>query len=124
MYHGAGVRAQAARLLLAPPATFTRVTKSVVGGPATRALHHHPARLSLRWLAAKRTLVYLAAWLLLWWLLGGSTLGAGLVLVTLAALAILAIALVKHVSQPRESLLDNSDLNLDSPGHQGDKKDN
>ena len=124
VYHGAGVRAQAARLLLAPPTTFTRVTKSVVGGPATRALHRHPARLSLRWLAAKRTLVYLAAWLLLWWLLGGSTLGAGLVLVTVAALAILAIALVKHVSQPKESLLDNSDLNLDSPGPQGDKKDN
>ena len=98
-YQDPGVLGQAARLVLAPPVHFINTTKSISGGPAIRTSQQHRARISLRTLGNKRTIVYLVLYLLVMWCLGYSTLGALIVLILLTATAVLATASVKQVRQ-------------------------
>jgi len=122
VYNGNDIRGQIARMILSPPTNYFTVKKSISGGPSTRQLHHHRARLSLRWLANKKTLIYLTAYILLMWMFGYSTFGATLVMLTFTSLGLLVTAGVRQATQPRPSLLDTSDINLDSPGSSSDKK--
>ena len=98
-YQDPGLLGQAARLVLAPPVHFINTTKSISGGPAIRTSQQHRARISLRTLGNKRTIVYLVLYLLVMWCLGYSTLGALIVLILLTATAVLATASVKQVRQ-------------------------
>ena len=142
VYNGNDIRGQVARMVLSPPTNYYTVKKSISGGPNTRQLHHHRwddllifqfiplikptgffrARLSLRWVANKKTLIYMTAYILLMWMFGYSTFGAVLVLLSVTSLGLLATAGLRQATQPRPSLLDTSDINLDSPGSTSDKK--
>jgi len=114
-YNDAGVQGQVARMLLAAPTNFYTVSKSISGGPSTRQLHHHSARISLRMFADKRVSIYFIGYLLFMWLCGYSTFGAILFGLFLSFLILISLGCVRQVTQPRASLLDTSDLYPDSP---------
>ena len=80
------------------------------------------ARLSLRLLASKRTLLYLGVYILLMWLCGYSTLGALIRLVFIIMLGLLITAAIRQVTQPRASNLDTSDIVIPSTPVQDKKK--
>merc|ERR1712080_61508 len=109
-----GVLGTAARQVLAAPCTFTIVEKSVSGGPARRSPGSHGARLNLRPLARKKTLLYLAIYCIMFRLLGFSFPSSLLLLLLLFTSCVFVSALVKTLTgkgeQARGSLLDTSDI--------------
>ena len=113
------VKGQMARLVLAATVNYYTMTKSLCGGPSTRELHHHPARIFLRWLGDQMTLAYL---LLYTGLMGHSAPGSLTILLILLTMGVFITALARQVTQPKSSLLDTSDLILDSPKSSKDKK--
>ena len=78
-----------------------------------RLVESHPARLSLRLLATKRLLVYLAVYLGLFRLLGWGLAFSLLILMIILSLLLLVtslVACVKEDTRTRTSLLDTSDI--------------
>jgi len=114
-YNDAGVHGQVARMLLAAPTNYYTISKSISGGPSTRQLHHHSARISLRMLADKRASIYFIGYILFMWLCGYSTFGAIFLGLVLCFLILISVGFVRQVTQPRASLLDTSDLYPDTP---------
>ena len=111
-----------ARLVLAAPVNYYTMTKSLCGGPSTRELHHHPARISLRWLRDQMTLAYLLLYTAIMWLMGHSVPGSLTILLILMTMGVFITALARQVTQPKSSIQDTSDLILDSPKSSKDKK--
>ena len=122
LYSEAGLRGQMARLVLAAPVNYYTMTKSLCGGPSTRELHHHPARISLRWLGDQMTLAYLLLYTLIMWLVGHSVPGALTILLIFVTTGVFFTALFRQITQPAPSLMDTSDLIIDSPKSSKDKK--
>ena len=116
-----GVWGRVARLVLAPPTHYYTVVKSISGGPATRHLHRHNARISLRPLASKKVLLYLAVYCALFKLAGYSVTSSLTILLALMTIMIFATAFIQSLTQPTPSLLDTSDIVL---GDLEDKKTN
>ena len=116
------VKGQMARLVLAATVNYYTMTKSLCGGPSTRELHHHPARISLRWLGDQMALAYLLLYTAIMWLMGHSVPGSLTILLILMTMGVFITALARQVTQPKSSLLDTSDLILDSPKSSKDKK--
>lgn len=118
-----GIVGEAARQVLAPPCTFVVVKKRVCGGAPIRTLSSHPPRLALRPLASKKVLVWLAAYLAFFRILGFSLFSSLFLLALLSFLVIFGISIVRVVRGGDQglSLLDTSDIqDLDS----GVKKNN
>jgi len=116
-----GVWGRVARLVLAPPTHYYTVVKSISGGPASRQLHRHNARISLRSLASKKVLLYLTVYCALFMLAGYSITSSLSILLILISIFVLATAFIQSLTQPTPSLLDTSDLVL---GEVEDKKTN
>ena len=114
VYSEDSVRGHMARLVLAAPVNYYTMTKSLCGGPSTRELHHHPARVSLRWLGDRMTLAYLLFYTAIMWLLGYSVPGALTILLIIFTIAVFLTAVFRQVTQSKPSLMDTSDLNMDS----------
>merc|ERR1711915_869048 len=90
-----------ARMLLAAPTNYYTISKSISGGPSTRQLHHHSARISLRMLADKRASIYFIGYILFMWLCGYSTFGAIFLGLVLCFLILISVGFVRQVTQPR-----------------------
>lgn len=106
---------------MAPPQHYYTVVKSISGGPAARQLHRHNARISLRSLASKKVLLYLAVYCALFMLAGYSVTSSIFILLALVSVFLFATAFIQNLTQPRPSLLDTSDIVL---GDLDDKKTN
>ena len=122
LYSEDSVKGQMARLVLASPVNYYTMTKSLCGGPSIRELHHHSARISLRWLGDQMTLTYLLLYTAIMWLMGHSVPGALVILLILVTMGVFITALVRQITQPKPSLLDTSDLFMNSPKSSKDKK--
>merc|ERR1719154_64941 len=114
-----GVWGRAAKLVLAPPQHYYTVVKSISGGPNTRQLHRHNARISLRPLASKKVLLYIFVFCALLKLFGYSITTSLSILLFLASVFLLITASFQYITQPTPSLLETSDLVL---GDVDDKK--
>ena len=120
VWRSGGLAGQLARLLLAPPTTCYTLERRPGGGPPSRRPTHLPARVVLRPLGSKRHLAWLGCYLVLARLTGRGPVPALLLLLVLATLALLVIALVRHLSARPTALLDTSDLDWGT----ADKKSN
>lgn len=113
LYEQEGVLGESARLLLAPPACFTILERTLDGSPPRRRHGRHGPRLSLRILANKQVLVYLIGLLYILSLV----LGSGLVF-ALFVLLVLGGGLVICVTGCRalkRAAKDNAAAGLSSP---------
>jgi len=105
-----GVWGRVARLVLSPPTHYYTVVKSISGGPPTRQLHRHNARISLRPLAGKKVLLYLAVYCFLLMLGGYSITSSLTILLVIISIMVFTTAFIQNITQKTPSLLDTSDI--------------
>jgi sphingomyelin phosphodiesterase 4 len=108
-----GVWGRVARLVLAPPTHYYTVAKSISGGHNTREMHRHNARISLRPLASKKVLLYLAIYCSILLLCGYSITSSLTILLILSTILLCTMASIQSLTQAPPSLLDTSDLVLE-----------
>jgi len=116
-----GVWGKVAGLVLAPPTHYYTVVKSISGGQTTRQLHRHNARISLRPLASKKVLLYLAVYCFILMLGGYSFTSSLIYLGIIITIVVFITAFIQNMTQKTSSLLDTSDIVL---GEREDKKSN